>query len=215
MRRILIGFTVVVAVLGLWIATDLLDRSRHSLRDFDPHEVARLETRMWRSYYNHRSFRLFADLVTLLRDQYHLPFWKAAAGAYHAAHGAVVFQRGHERPDYLLALPDIIRYYELVRAASAEPFPVQRVSEAELEWWIVHRQRDRHARGDLAQSLAEEQARLFRRPAGDFTEHAGARAEAMRICDDRASAGASEEVWAHIQEVLDRSWTSLHTVVNR
>ena len=33
----------------------------------------RLETRIWRSYYEHRSLRLFADLVTLLREQYHLP----------------------------------------------------------------------------------------------------------------------------------------------
>jgi len=199
-----------------WVAKDLVDHSRHPLRDFDPHEVARLETRMWRSYYEHRSLRLFGDLVTLLREQYHLPFWRACQGAYHAARAAVVFQRGHVRTDYLLALPDLISYYNLIDAASTERLRVPEVSADELEWWIVHRQRDQHQPGDLAHALAVEQAGIFRQPVANFNDHANARAEAMDLCDaGNAHGGASEAEWAKIQSVLDRSWSSLHAAVNR
>jgi len=208
LRRILGLLLILAVVLGVWVAIDLADHSRHSMRDFDPHEVARLETRMWRSYYDHRSFRLFADLVTLLRDQYHLSFWRAVAGAYHAARGAVVFQRGHERPDYLLALPDVVRYYELIASAATESFDVRRVSEDEVEWWIVHRQRDRHPPGDLPHALAILQSDIFHQTESDFAVHAQARADAMLLRD----AGGD---WGRIGELLDTSWTSLHAVVNR
>jgi hypothetical protein len=215
-RRILLGVLAVLIVLGVWIAIDLNDRSRHTLRDFDPHEVARLETRMWRSYYEHRSLRLFSDLVKLLREQYHLPFWQGTLGAYHAARAAVVFQRGHERPDYLLALPDLISYYTLIDAASLEPLRVPEVSASELEWWIVHRQRTQHPAGDLARALAVEQAGIFHQAVDDFSDHARARAEAMDLCDaGNAHGGASDAAWAQIQNVLDRSWSTLYTVVNR
>jgi hypothetical protein len=215
-RRILLGVLAVVFVLGVWIAVDLNDHSRHTLREFDPHEVARLETRMWRSYYEHRRLRLFADLVTLLREQYHLPVWQAYLGAYHAARAAVVFQRGGELADYRLALPDLIHYYSLIDAASIEPLRVPEVSDAELEWWIVHRQRAQHQPGDLAHALAVLQAGIFHQPLEDFAEHAGVRAEAMDLCDaGNAHGGASEAEWAKIQGVLDRSWSALHTVVNR
>lgn len=214
LHRLFTIFLILAAVLAVWVARDLSDHSRHSLREFDPHEVARLENDMWRAYYDHHSLRLFADLVTLLRQQYHLPFWRACVGAYHAARAAVVFQRGHNRSDYGLALPDLVRYYTLVRQASTEDFPVQTVSQEELEWWIVHRQRDHYTYADLARTLAVEQAAIFRQPESDFAAHAQARAEAMRLCDNRAALGsASEADWAHIGEVLDSSWSSLHTAV--
>ena len=215
-RRILRGLLLLFVFLVVWIAKDLAFSPRHSLRDFDPHEVARLETRMWRSYYDHHSVRLFADLVTLLRDQYHLPFWRACVGGYHAARAAVVFQRGHERPDYLLAMPDLVSYYQLVNAASTEPIPVPAVAATELEWWIVHRQRDRHPPGDLARALAVEQAVIFHQPEGDFAVHAKARADAMDLCDaGNAHGGNTEAEWTRIAQVLDDSWTSLRQAVAR
>ena len=49
-----------VILLAAWIAFDLLAPRRTSLRDFDPDEVARLETAMWRSYYGRDRLRVFA-----------------------------------------------------------------------------------------------------------------------------------------------------------
>jgi hypothetical protein len=194
------------ALLGAWLVYDFSRGGRHDLREFDPHEVARIETAMWRSYYDHQRVKLFGELSTLLRRQFRLPFWRSCVGAYYAARSAVVFQRGKERLDYLLALPHLVDYYGLIRQASATPFDVQRVAELELEWWIVHRQRDRHAPGDLERALAELQSAIYGLPAADFRQHARFRAEAMLVRD----AGGD---WGRIGELLDRSWVALYDAV--
>jgi hypothetical protein len=189
---------------------------RHSLKNFDPHAVARLETDMWRSYYDHNHVALFSQLIELLRSQYHLSTTRSVIAAYYAAHAAVIFQRGTKRPDYEQALPALVRYYSLIRAGSESAFDVQRAAQLELEWWIIHRQRARHAPGDLAESLAALQAELYGLPAVRFREHAQARADAMLLRDQRAQAGqVSTADWKRINYLLDESWVSLLRVVRQ
>jgi hypothetical protein len=203
---------LIVAILSGWILRDLSVARRGSLRRFDPHAAARIETEMWRSYYEHRQARLFTGLVELLRTQYHLPFWHACAGAYHAAKAAVVFQRGHNRGEYRRALPDIVQFYGLIHGASDTAFDVEKVSRLELEWWIVHRRRDAAA---LERALAELESAIYRQPASDFVGHAKARAEAMALRDTRAAAGGVTDAgWSRIAALLDRSWSSLARAVN-
>ena len=59
---------VIVLVLALLICGVLYDlyfpRTTH-MREFDPDEVARLETAMWRSYYDKQRLRLFNELSEL------------------------------------------------------------------------------------------------------------------------------------------------------
>jgi hypothetical protein len=99
---------IAIVLLTLWIATDFAVPRRSSLVHFDGHRVGELETEMWRSYYGHRPVSLYAELVQLLREQYHVAFRRACVGAYEAARAAVVFQRGHNRAQYELALPALI-----------------------------------------------------------------------------------------------------------
>lgn len=114
------------AYLALWVTYDLSRSTRHDLRRFDPHEVARIETAMWHSYYDHRPVKLFVELSTLLRRQFELPFWRSCQGAYYAARSAVVFQKGRQRAEYLRALPDLVDYYGLIRGSSVTAFDTQR-----------------------------------------------------------------------------------------
>lgn len=170
---------------------------------------------MWRSYYGHKPLALFGELVELLRDQYHVPFRRACAGAYYAAQAAVVFQRGHDRGEYERALPDLKRYYSIVRRGSDAPFDrgsdapfdVEKSAQLELEWWIVHRERDRRKPGGLARALAGLQAEIYHCPQDRLVSHAKARA--MLIRDSRAAAGGvTEPDWERIGALLDTSWVS-------
>jgi len=215
MRRALLAAAVLAGALVLWIAYDLARSRTHDLREFDGHEVARLETAMWRSYYDHRQIRLFAELSELLRRQFDLPFWQSCAGAYHAARAAVVFQRGRSHADYRLALPDLNRYYALIRRSSTTPFAADRAASLELEWWIVHRERNQHSPADLYAALARLQAELYRLPEGLFAEHARTRGDAMLLRDAAAAqrGAPSEADWRNIGTLLDRSWMSLEEVV--
>jgi hypothetical protein len=160
--------------------------------------------------------RLFGQLVDLMRRQYRLPFWRACLAAYHAGRAATVFQRGHNRGEYELALPDLRDYYAILRRSSDTPFSVEECARLELEWWMVHRERAAHPPGDLEQSLAALQAALFRRPANLFREHAAARAAAMLLRDTaQANGSVSEDDWEKIAGLLESSWVSLHEAVAR
>ena len=213
-RRIKYG-AVLVAVLLAWAAYDLYAPRRTSMRDFDADEVARLETAMWRSYYSRQRVKLFRELAELLRTQYRLPLLRSNAVAYRAAKAAFVFKDGRSRADYERALPDLVSFYQSIRAVSDTDFDVERAARLELEWWIVHRERRRHAPGDLDRALADLQAEIFRVPAERFAEHARLRAEAMAIRDTKAEqGGVNEEDWRRIDELLHQSWRSLHAAVN-
>jgi len=212
----LIFIGTVVVLLAGWIIHDLTSTERHSLRQFDPHAVARLETEMWRSYYGRNRLKLAEELVELLREQYHLPFWKSVVGAEHAARAAAVFQDGHNRAEYERALPDLVSYYALIHDCGEEPFLVEKTAKRELEWWIIHRERAQRPRTDLDRSLADLQAEIYQQPQEQFAEHARARAEAMLIRDDRQEAGVvTEQDWSRIGALLDTSWSSLQRAVSR
>jgi hypothetical protein len=172
-------------------------------------------TAMWRSYYCRERLRLFAQLAELLRTQYRLPFWRSNAVAYRAAKAAFVFKGGRGRPDYERALPDLVGFYESIREVADTDFDTGRAARLELEWWIVHRERKRHAPGDLDRALADLAAELYRVPAERLSEHARLRAAAMEIRDTKAEqGGVTEDDWRRIDELLHDSWRSLHRAVN-
>lgn len=210
---------IVLGILALgiaWIAIDLYVPRASKLKQFNSDEVARLETAMWRSYYDKERVKLFNELTELLRTQYNLPLLRSNLVAYQASKAAFVFKEGHGRTDYEKALPNLVNYYSEIRKVSDINFDVNRAAQLELEWWIVHRERKRHAAGDLDRALAELPAEIYQVPVEQMMEHARYRAEAMTIRDDKAEAGGvSEEDWHKIEELLRASWASLSKSVNK
>ena len=198
-----------------WVGYDLLAPRQTSLREFDAKEVGRLETAMWRSYYDKERLALFGQLAELLRKQYRLPLWRSNAVAYQAAKAAFVFKGGRGRSDYEKALPNLVKYYSAIRQVSDIPFDVDRVAKLELEWWIIHRERNKYSRADLDRSLAELPAAIYQMPVEKFAEHARLRAEAMVLRDTKAEqGGVTEADWQRIDELLQASWQSLNQTVN-
>ena len=201
----------VLALIVLAIVFAAIDYARPSAvhpRRFDSADVARSETDMWRAYYEHRSAHLFGILVGELHRDYGLSYTRSVLGAYYAAHAAVVFQKGKQRADYEKALPDLERYYALLRRGSDISFDPPVVARAELEWWIAHRDR----RPDLPQTLAVVQSAFYGIPAQCFRTHADARARAM-LYRDAKGAAITDADWRQIEGWLNDSWSSLHDVV--
>jgi hypothetical protein len=206
---------LVVALFALvWMVYDLYAPRVARLREFDADEVARLETAMWRSYYERRRVRLFFELGELLRSQYNMPLIRSNRVAYYGAKAAFVFKRGKQRSDYEKALPDLVNFYQWIRQMSDTPFDVNRAAQLELEWWIVHRERAKHAAGDLDKALAELQSAIYSVPVNRLMEHGRKRAEAMTIRDTKAeSGGVTEDDWKRIDSLLHESWQSLARAV--
>jgi hypothetical protein len=213
--QVLIPIALILVAIAAWAAVDLWGRHSTSLRQFDPDDVARLETEMWRSYYAKERLRLFNELAVLLRHQYHMPLLRSYVVAFHAAKAAFVFKDGTGRSDYERALPDLVDYYSAIRRISNEPFDVRKTATLELEWWIVHRQRNLYATGDLDAALAELAAEIYQMPADRFREHAKYRAEAMVLRDDLAEQNrVTDADWQKINQLLLQSWRSLWQSVN-
>jgi hypothetical protein len=209
-----IALIILVAVIA-YAAYDLFIPRTSRMRSFDPDEVARLETAMWRAYYSKQQLKLYNQMTELLRTQYNFPFIKSNAVAYQAARAAFVFKEGHSRQEYDRALPYLVSFYSSVRQVSDIPFDVDRAARLELEWWIIHRQRAEHATGDLARALAELSSELYQMPPERFAEHARLRAEAMTIRDTKAEAGGVTEAdWIKIDALLHDSWKSLKDAVS-
>ena len=215
-RKIRLSMLAVVVVLAAWVVFDLFGPRATSLRQFDQNEVARLETAMWRSYYDKERLRLFRELAELMRTQYRLPYLRSNAVAYDAAKAAFVFKGGHGRSDYEQALPALVSFYRAIHQVGDVNFDVDRAAKLELEWWIIHRERKQYGRAALDRALAELPAEIYQLPAERFAEHARLRAEAMVLRDDKAAAGGvSEADWQRIDELLHASWQSLWREVNQ
>ena len=213
--RTFLGLLIIGILLGTWITFDLYTPHKIDIRDFDADEIARLDTAMWRSYYDKERLKMFSELTELLQKQYKLNFWRRQLIAFYAAKAAFVFKDGKSREDYEKALPDVEKFYGEIRDISTTDFDVKKAAKLELEWWIIHRERKKYQEGDLAGALAETASAIYNLPKEKFIEHGELRAEAMKIRDTKAEAGGvTEEDWRIIDELLHKSWRSLHTVVN-
>lgn len=213
--RLLLMIAAIIAAVTVWIVIDLNGTVRVDIRGFDADEVARLDTAMWRSYYSRERLRLFREATELLGQQYHFPFWRRQLVAYYAAKSAFVFKDGKSREDYEKALPDLEKFYRDIKSASTTDFDVDKAARLELEWWIVHRDRAQYKDGDLARALADAASALYNVPADRLLEYGDLRAKAMEIRDNKAEAGGvTEEDWQRIDDLLHRSWKSLHAVLN-
>lgn len=209
-RWLTVTLAILLAALA-WAAIDLYAPRRTDIRRFDPREVARLDTAMWRSYYARERVLLFRQLSELLRTQYGMPFLRSTRAAYHAARAAFIFKDGKSRADYEKALPSLVSFYTELRSVSNVEFKTERAARLELEWWIIHRQRALHEPGDLERALAELASEVYQVPAERMAEHARLRAEAMKIRDTKAEAGGvTQEDWKKIDELLSASWQSLY-----
>src|SRR6266481_816479 len=86
---------IIIRVLALILALlvggalyDLYYPRTTQMREFNPDEVARLETAMWRSYYEKQRLQLFNQLAELLRSQYGMSQLKSNQVAYCGANAA-------------------------------------------------------------------------------------------------------------------------------
>jgi hypothetical protein len=214
-RKIFSAVIVVLVATTVWAGVDLWGPRSTNLRQFDPDLVARLDTDMWRSYYDRERLQLFNQLAFLLRQQYRMPLLRSYVVGLDAAKAAFIFKDGKHRTDYERALPDLVDYYSAIREVSETPFDIERAARLELEWWIVHRERESHPAGDLENALAALSAEIYQMPADRFADHAKYRADAMLLRDRLAESGSVTDAdWQKIQELLRQSWRSLWNEVN-
>jgi hypothetical protein len=110
------------------------------LRVFDPAAMARLETAMWRDYYEKRYPALFMHLYESSRAQFGFSPLVSLRIALSAAQAARTFQPTRSRAEAEAAIPDLVTYYGLLREAAPVAFDPREVASRELDWWQARRE---------------------------------------------------------------------------
>ncbi|MEH2517284.1 hypothetical protein V1279_002857 [Bradyrhizobium sp. AZCC 1610] len=103
-RTVILTLALVFGAIGAYVAWP-----RHAdLRGFEPAEIARLETAMWRDYYDKRYPALFYHLYEMSRTQFDFSPLDSFRIALAAAQAAKVFQPTRSREAADAALPPLV-----------------------------------------------------------------------------------------------------------
>ena len=186
---------------------------RHAdLRGFEPAEIARLETAMWRDYYDKRYPALFYHLYELSRTQFGFSPLDSFRIAWAAAQAAKAFQPTRSREAADAALPPLVTYYRLLASATSAGFDVEEAARLELDWWQARRE----AAGprQYGVTVARVAAITYGKRADDpsLLISGIGRAEAMAYRDARGQAMTDPD-WSEIERRLRRAYRSLKAAV--
>ncbi len=178
---------------------------------FDPAEMARVETRMWRAYYAKDYVDLTFSVWSVTRSQFGGSPWTGLRIAYDAAHAARVFQRSTSREEAGKALPALEAYYTLLQSQTGIPFDPKVAAELELEWWQLRR--EDATTEDITLVLARLYAMVNEKPVDVMLEPARLRVAAMEFRDSHRHTGMTDEDWAQLQDMLLASYQSLKSAI--
>ncbi|MDN5002002.1 hypothetical protein ACFQZO_14005 [Bradyrhizobium sp. GCM10027634] len=193
-RIVIPGTAAVAALVAAYVAMP----RQADLRAFDPAEMARLETAMWRDYYDKRYATLF----------YHLHV------ALSAAEAAKAFQPTQSRQEADAALPALVAYYRDFAPAAPVAFDVEQAARLELDWWQARR--EAVVPQDYGLTIGRVTALTYGESADDpgIRQFGIARAEAMAFRDARGQA-ITEADWTMIESRLGEAYRLLKASVSR
>jgi hypothetical protein len=183
------------------------------LRAFDPAGMARLETAMWRDYYEKHYPRLFYHLYELSRTQFGFSPLHSFRIALSAAQAAKTFQPTRSRAEADAALPPLVTYYRLLQPAALAAFDAGEAARLELDWWRARR--EKVGPKDYGRTVAEVAALMYGKRKDDpaMLESGIVRAEAMAYRDERGNS-MTEADWSDIETQLVRAYRLLKSSVD-
>jgi hypothetical protein len=182
---------------------------------FDPDELGRLETRMWKAYYRKQPARLFGLLVQAVRAQAGVSWPRALAGSVQLTKAAAGFSRA--TGDYERFAPDIIRGYRLL--GLPEHVDIDAAARHELRWWVVRREIGLAAGAAAGESITDLYAAIYDLPPEHVAEAGRLRGLAAEVQDRGAAAdpggptGAGTEYWPEVARLLRTSYRSLRRAI--
>ena len=185
-------------------------------RDFDPDDLASLETRMWKAYYRHQPARLFVLLIQALRAQAQVAWPRALRASLLLTRAAAGFARSSG--DYERFAPDIVRGYRTL--GLPDHVDVEAVARHELRWWVVRRELGLAAGAAAGAAITDLYAALYEVPRERVAEAGRLRGMAAEVRDRGATedpdgpAGSGRSYWPEVARLLRDSYRSLRAALD-
>ena len=185
-------------------------------KDFDPDELARLETRMWKAYYRQQPARLFGLLIQALHAQAQVSWLRAFQASLLLTRAAAGFARS--TGDYERFAPDIGRAYRTL--GLPDHVDVEAVARHELRWWVVRRERGLAAGEAAGDAITDLYAALYDVPRELVSEAGRLRGLAAEVRDRGANddpegpRAAGSAYWPEVARLLRDSYRSLRAALD-
>ena len=210
MRRKMVLVSALLSI--LLIAAFACWPRRADLRAFDSAGMARLETAMWRDYYEKRYGALFYHLYEVSRSQFGFSPLDSVRTALAAARAAKTFQPTRSRQEAESAVPELVTYYALLQSAAPAAFDAREAARLELDWWQARREAAQPSSYGI--TVAAVAALTYgKRPDNPALRQSGIeRAEAMAFRDARGRSMADED-WSEIERRLVEAYRLLKRAV--
>jgi len=177
---------------------------RHAdLTKFDPGAMARIETAMWRNYYEKRYLFLFRDLYEVARGQYGFSPLDSVQLAMAAADAARSFQPSTSRAEAEAAMPALISYFRVLSDAAPAPVEIEDAARTELAWWQARREAVAPEQYGLI--IARVATLVYGVDGEDLRRSGVVRAQAMAYRDAR-DANMNEADWSVISGRLELAY---------
>jgi len=187
-------FAGIFLTIALWIQGA---SARPDMAGFDPGEMGRLESAMWRSYYEGRWGQLASQTMEVACRQHGFSWWDGARVSFYAARSALFFRKQTDDPR---CLPDLIRYYAIIGKATGTHFDIQKAADLELRWWKERRQNV--APQDYAITIAQLASLVYGVPQESVLASSTMRANAMAYRDARRDGKMTDADWQEISRQL-------------
>lgn len=182
--------------------------SRANMTGFDPQEMGRLESAMWRSYYEGRWVQLAGQTMKGACGQYGLSWWDGCRSSLHAARAARLFRKNTNDQR---CLPELERYYGIISEATGKTFDVRAAAALELQWW---KQRRRNVGPEeYAGTIARLTSLIYSVSEEKVLAAAKMRTEAMAYRDERRDGKMSEADWQEVARQLILAYASFKEAV--
>lgn len=198
---------VVVAAILVWFENAV---SGPDMTGFDPQEMGRLESAMWRSYYEGRWIQLACQTMEGACGQYRFSWWDGSRSSLHAARAALFFRKNTDDPR---CLPKLDQYYAIISKATGRKFDVRTAAALELRWWKERRRNI--VPKDYARTIAQVTALVYGVPEETVLPAARMRAEAMAYRDARRDGKMTDADWQEIARQLQLAYASLKESLTR
>jgi hypothetical protein len=193
-----------VAAMFVWLENVM---SKPDTKGFDPQEMGRLESAMWRSYYEGQWMRLACQTMEGACGQYGLSWWEGSRSSLHAARAALFFRKNTDDPR---CLPELEQYYAIIWNATGRAFDLRAAAALELQWW--KERRCSIAPQDYGRSIAKLTGLIYGVPEETVLAAAVMRAEAMAYRDDRGGKMTDAD-WQEIARQLVLAYASFKEAV--
>jgi hypothetical protein len=178
--------------------------ARPDLHAFDPQIMGRMESAMWRSYYEGRWVRLGWQAMQLAHGQYGFSWWDSARMSAHAAVAAMYFRKNTDDPR---CLAELVSYYRIAQHALPLQLDVQKLAGLELQWWKERRQNVPPE--DYAHTIAKLSGSLYGIGEKSALPAAGLRTTAMAYRDSRRDGKMTDADWAEVSRQLQLAYAAL------